>query len=187
MKEEKILQIVNLSPSEDWVEKIVEVHPMKQIFWASIIQGCVFGFMLFSFWGISMGLEAEELDLTLPETDFDFRQIEEDGKSIMNLERNAKFNIENPKHKYFLVINILDSASTLYAMENRNTLRESNILLPDIPKAEHLFVQKALSIYALRHLGIFSEHPEDQWYINALNTTLTFAVLNNLYQINKHD
>jgi|TARA_B100000768_G_C11119539_1_gene306857 hypothetical protein len=49
MKEEKILQIVNLSPSEDWVEKIVEVHPMKQIFWASIVQLSVFGFMLLSF------------------------------------------------------------------------------------------------------------------------------------------
>jgi hypothetical protein len=50
MKEEKLLQIVNLSPSESWVEKLSEVHPMKQIFWASVIQVCVFGFMLFMFW-----------------------------------------------------------------------------------------------------------------------------------------
>jgi hypothetical protein len=57
MKEKKILQIVNLSPSEDWVETIVEIHPMKQITYAAIIQVCVFGFMLFSFWGINMGLE----------------------------------------------------------------------------------------------------------------------------------
>jgi hypothetical protein len=49
MKEEKILQIVNLSPSEDWIEKIVEVHPMKQITYASILQVVVFGFMLLSF------------------------------------------------------------------------------------------------------------------------------------------
>jgi hypothetical protein len=49
MKEEKILQIVNLSPSEDWIEKIVEIHPMKQIVWASVIQACVFGFMILSF------------------------------------------------------------------------------------------------------------------------------------------
>jgi len=56
MKEKKLLQVVNLAPSESWIEKLVEVHPMKQIFWASIIQACVFGFMLFSFWGINMGL-----------------------------------------------------------------------------------------------------------------------------------
>ena len=49
MKEEKLLQVVNLSPSEDWIEKLAEVHPMKQIAWASIIQLCVFGFMLLSF------------------------------------------------------------------------------------------------------------------------------------------
>ena len=48
----KILQVVNLSPSESWVEKIVEVHPMKQITIASIIQVTMFGFMLvmFMFW-----------------------------------------------------------------------------------------------------------------------------------------
>ena len=46
----KILQVVNLSPSESWVEKIVEVHPMKQITIASIIQVTMFGFMLVMFW-----------------------------------------------------------------------------------------------------------------------------------------
>lgn len=56
MKEEKLLQIVNLSPSEQWMEKIVEIHPMKQIFWASIVQGCVFGFMMLSFWLINLYL-----------------------------------------------------------------------------------------------------------------------------------
>ena len=49
---EKILQVVNLSPSEDWIEKLVEIHPMRQIFWASVVQVSVFGFMLASFWTI---------------------------------------------------------------------------------------------------------------------------------------
>lgn len=56
MKEEKLLQIVNLSPSESWVEKIVNIHPMRQIFWASIIQVCVFGFMLAAFKIIDISL-----------------------------------------------------------------------------------------------------------------------------------
>jgi hypothetical protein len=50
--QKKTLQVVNLAPSEAWVERIVEIHPMRQIFWASIIQLCVFGFMLLSFWAI---------------------------------------------------------------------------------------------------------------------------------------
>lgn len=49
----KVLQIVNLSPSESWIEKLTEVHPMRQIFWASIIQVSVFGFMLLVFWAIN--------------------------------------------------------------------------------------------------------------------------------------
>jgi hypothetical protein len=54
MKEEKILQIVNLAPDESLVERLVEIHPMKQVFWASVIQLCVFGFMLLSFWTIGL-------------------------------------------------------------------------------------------------------------------------------------
>ena len=49
MKEEKLLQVANLSPSEDMIEKIVEVHPMKQIFVMSIVQVVVLAFM-----GLSM-------------------------------------------------------------------------------------------------------------------------------------
>jgi len=54
MKDKKLLQVVNLAPSEDLIEKLTEVHPMKQITYASIIQVCVFGFMLLSFWVINL-------------------------------------------------------------------------------------------------------------------------------------
>ena len=56
MKQEKLLQVVNLSPSESMLEKIVEVHPMKQIFWMAVVQVCVFGFMLLSFATINLFL-----------------------------------------------------------------------------------------------------------------------------------
>ena len=49
MKEKKLLQVVNLAPSESWLENITEIHPMKQITYASILQVVVFGFMLLSF------------------------------------------------------------------------------------------------------------------------------------------
>jgi len=51
--EKKVLQVVNLAPSESWIEKLTEMHPMRQVFWASIIQICVFGFMLLAFWIIN--------------------------------------------------------------------------------------------------------------------------------------
>lgn len=54
--EKKILQVVNLSPDESWIEKIVEVHPMKQVAIMSVVQILVFGFMLLSFWSINQFL-----------------------------------------------------------------------------------------------------------------------------------
>ena len=51
--EKKILQAANLSPSEDWIEKIVEVHPMRQVTIMSVVQVSVFMFMLLAFHIIS--------------------------------------------------------------------------------------------------------------------------------------
>lgn len=51
--EKKILQAANLSPSENWIEKIVEVHPMRQVTIMSVVQVSVFMFMLLSFQIIS--------------------------------------------------------------------------------------------------------------------------------------
>tara|TARA_B110000858_G_scaffold156990_1_gene179584 strand:+ start:255 stop:446 length:192 start_codon:yes stop_codon:yes gene_type:complete len=44
--EEKLLQVVNLAPDEDWIEKIVDVHPMKQVAIMTIVQAIVFFGML---------------------------------------------------------------------------------------------------------------------------------------------
>ena len=119
--------------------------------------------------------------------DFDFEQMKEDGERLEAVEFRIDFDIENPKHKYFVVINVLDIASTMYALENRNILIEANPLLPERPELEELILQKTLSIYLLRHVRFFSEHPADQWYINSANVLLTGVVINNLYQINKYD
>ena len=51
--DKKILQVVNLSPSETWIEKVIYVHPMKQITIASIVQVSVLGFMALSMVAIS--------------------------------------------------------------------------------------------------------------------------------------
>tara|TARA_X000001382_G_C3125565_1_gene164609 strand:+ start:138 stop:731 length:594 start_codon:yes stop_codon:yes gene_type:complete len=176
--EEKTLQVVNLAPSEIWVEKITEVHPMKQIFWASIIQACVFGFMLLSFLLISVGLKAN---------DFDFEQMKEDEERIKASEYTYNFDFQNPRHKYFLVINALDVASTMYALENRNTLYEGNPILPKKPELEELILQKAIIAYTLNYIGIFSTNPDEEWYLNAMNIAITGAVINNLDKINKYD
>ena len=47
--DKKVLQVVNLAPSESWIEKLVEVHPMKQITYAAIVHVVVFFSMLGAF------------------------------------------------------------------------------------------------------------------------------------------
>ena len=119
--------------------------------------------------------------------EFDFEQMKEDGERLEAAEFRMDFNIENPKHKYFLAMNALDIASTMYAIENRNTLYEGNPLLPERPELEEIIIQKVLTIYVLKRMGIFSEHPADQWYVTGANTIITMAVINNVYKINKYD
>jgi hypothetical protein len=55
--EEKILQVVNLSPNESVMEKLTDVHPMKQITYAAILQVVVFGSMLLAFFLINYFLK----------------------------------------------------------------------------------------------------------------------------------
>jgi len=52
---EKLLQAANLSPVDtDTLEKLVNMHPMRQVVWASLIQLTVFGFMLLMFYLIGL-------------------------------------------------------------------------------------------------------------------------------------
>ena len=54
--EEKLLQVANLSPDIDLLDRIEQVHPMKQITIMAVVQVVVFGFMLLSFSLINLGL-----------------------------------------------------------------------------------------------------------------------------------
>ena len=54
--EEKLLQVANLSPDIDLLDRIEQVHPMKQITSMAVVQVVVFGFMLLAFQLINLGL-----------------------------------------------------------------------------------------------------------------------------------
>ena len=118
---------------------------------------------------------------------WDYEQMQQDASKIEASEVTYHFDFENKKHKTFLILNILDVASTIYAMENRDTLYETNFLLPNKPSPEELIIQKAVVISTMSYLGLFSTHPDDQWYINGLNATLGIVIVSNLYSINKYE
>ena len=54
--EEKLLQVANLSPDIDLLDRIEQVHPMKQVAIMSVVQVAVFGLMLLAFQLINLGL-----------------------------------------------------------------------------------------------------------------------------------
>ena len=87
--DKKILQVVNLSPSESWIEKIVNIHPMKQITIASIVQVLVFGFMLLAFWTNSK-LFADEVVFKFKSPSFSGIGTSSHYLTIQNQEFNRK-------------------------------------------------------------------------------------------------
>jgi hypothetical protein len=87
--DKKILQVVNLSPSESWIEKIVNIHPIKQITIASIVQVLVFGFMLLAFWTNSK-LFADEVVFKFKSPSFSGIGTSSHYLTIQNQEFNRK-------------------------------------------------------------------------------------------------
>ncbi len=118
---------------------------------------------------------------------FDYEQMQQDGASIEAAKYSYSFNFQDPKHKYFVIINTLDLATTIYALENRDNLYEQNILLDDTPEIEELLAQKIIVSYALKRLGMFDNTPASNEALSLTNFFVTLAVLNNYYLINKHE
>ena len=118
---------------------------------------------------------------------FDFEQMKADGARIEATDYSYSFNFQNPKHKYFLIINILDLATTIYALENRDNLYEGNFLLDDKPRPEELLLQKVVVSYALHQLGMFSgQKLTDEW-LYFTNAAVTLATINNYRLIQTND
>jgi hypothetical protein len=118
---------------------------------------------------------------------FDYEQMQQDGASIEAAKYSYSFNFQDPKHKYFVIINTLDLATTIYALENRDNLYEQNILLDDTPEIEELLAQKIIVSYALKRLGMFDNTPASNEALSLTNFFVTLAVLNNYYLINKYE
>ena len=131
-----------------------------------------------------------DLDLTLPEQDFDFEQIEKDSKEIWDYSNKNRidFDWNESMHQYYFWINLVDMATTMYALENRDNLYEGNILVNDhTPELEKLLIQKAMVTYAFHEFGMFSgQELTDEW-LYLTNAAITIATINNYRLIIKHD
>ena len=131
---------------------------------------------------------SQEVDLTLPDTPFDFEQMEKDSKLIKEWEERNKLRIFNdpdplPTQKqirYSWIVHTLDMATTIYALENRDNVKEGNFVLGESPNNIEIIGLKLL-ILPIVHQNS-SEHA-----MVYFNTITTAAVINNLYIINRYD
>ena len=125
----------------------------------------------------------------LPETKFNFEQIERDAKLIEEAAaaRRKRFRfriIENEptiqQIRYSWFINSLDVGTSIYAINNRNNLVESNIILRDRPE-EWEFLALKLTTVPIAHSNIEAEE------LSVLNGILTLVVARNIYLINTNE
>ena len=135
-------------------------------------------------------LQSNSLQVDLRDEPFDFEQIEKDKKQIWEFSNKNRidFDWNEPMHKYYFWINLADMATTMYALENRDNLYESNYFVNDhTPELEKLLIQKAMVTYAFHEFGMFSGQEFTDAWLYVTNTAITLATINNYRLIKRND
>ena len=114
--------------------------------------------------------------------------MEKDGQLIKEWEERNYYRIFNdPDHlptnkqiRYSWIIHSLDVATTIYALENRDNVKEANPVLGESPNNIELISLKLLILP-------FIHQNSSEYAMTYFNTVTTTAVINNLYVINRYD
>ena len=114
--------------------------------------------------------------------------MEKDGQLIKDWEERNYYRIFNnpdplPTQKqirYSWIIHSLDIATTIYALENRDNVKEGNPILGESPNNIELIGLKLL-ILPIVHQN------SSEYAMTYFNTATTAAVIHNLYVINRYD
>ena len=114
--------------------------------------------------------------------------MERDTKLIKDWEERNKLRIFNdpdplPTQKqirYSWIVHTLDMATTIYALENRDNVKEGNFVLGESPNN--------IEIVGLKLLILPTVHQNSSKHAMVyFNTISTATVINNLYVINRYD
>ena len=124
-----------------------------------------------------------KLDLTLPETPFNYQQMEEDSLRLEKAinERFRFVEIKNEPSKQtlrtFYILNAIDMTSSYYMTRNHASIKEANFLLPEKPSAAEFLIHKSVITPIAA-----ANFEEGQMVI--VNWALGFVILHNLYLYN---
>ena len=145
---------------------------------------------------LPLSLQTEEVILSneqvrefIKQQPYDFNQIKKDSKLIeFDLQKKQRrFQIVDVETlptkaeiRTSIILHTLDVATTIYALENRDEVKEGNLILGPHPEIHEVILLKAL-VLPFVHQNFEREQ------LVVMNWAGGFAVVNNLYIIHRYD
>ena len=133
-------------------------------------------------------LSKEEIKEQLNDIPFDFEQIKRDSINFNEIfkERDRKFQFveidryptEKERRMYY-ILNAIDVGMTIWALNNRDNIKEGNIFLNDNPSNQNLIANKLLTIHIYQNMS--------QPQVLVMNHIVGTVLVHNLYVINRYD
>ena len=158
----------------------------KIIMWGTIIG---LGILLFLIPTKGNALTKDEIKEYVNNQPFDFVQIKQDAEEYETLlfrerERRLQF-VDIDKYptpierRRYYILHAIDVSMTIWALNNRDNVREGNVFLNDNPSNQSLITNKLLIIPIYQN----SNQPQ----VVVMNYITSGVILHNLYVIGRYD
>ena len=158
----------------------------KLIMWGAVIG---LGILLFLIPTKGSALTKDEIKDHVYNAPFDFEQITRDSEAYKELlfrERNRIFQfVEIDKYptaqerRMYYILNAVDVGMTIWALNNRDNIKEGNIFLSNNPSNRALITNKLLTIPIYQNMN--------QGQIVVMNHILGAVIVHNVYIITRYD
>ena len=133
--------------------------------------------------------DKQDIKQFVREMPFDFEQINQDSQAYRESvfrERNRIFQfVEIDKYptpqerRRYYILHAIDVSMTIWALNNRDNIKEGNILLSNNPSNRALLTNKLLTIPIYQNMS--------QPQVVVMNHIIGGVIVHNLYVINKYD
>ena len=133
-------------------------------------------------------LSKEEIKEQLNDIPFDFEQIKRDSINFNEIfkERDRKFQFveidrypTEKERRIYYILKSIDVGMTIWALNNRDNIKEGNIFLNDNPSNQNLIANKLLTIPIYQNMS--------QPQVVVMNHIVGTVIVHNLYVINRYD
>ena len=156
----------------------------ERIIWLALL-----GFALMIFMPKGHALTKQEIKEELYAQPFDFEQINKDAeayKTLLFKERKRRLQfVEIDKYptaqerRMYYILNAVDVGMTIWALNNRDNIKEGNIFLSNNPSNRALITNKLLTIPIYQNMN--------QGQVVVMNHIIGTVIVHNMYVINRYD